>query len=279
MNTADTHYARTVFVGGGNMATAILGGLLKKGLSTPEQILVIDPNESQRERLEQEYGVQTRSRADEAAGHAQTVVWAIKPQVFHEVALATRFFLPAASPLHISVAAGIKAQHIASWLGTERVVRVMPNTPALVGQGMTGMFAMGAVSGTDRDEAKRLLGAVGQTLWVETEVALDGLAGVSGSGPAYVFYLIEAMEQAAQELGFTPEQAKQMVVATVSGAAALAAQSSETAATLRERVTSKGGMTHEAIVHMEANHVKHNVVEAIHKAVKRGIEMGREFGG
>ena len=259
------------------MATAILGGLLKQGIS-PDKILVIDPALQQRTKLEQTYHITTRPQADNLLNQANTIIWAIKPQIFREAALATKPFLAQSSPLHISVAAGIKSKHIATWLQSERVVRVMPNTPALIGKGITGMYAMSAVSEPQRHQADKLLQTVGQTLWVQTEEQLDGITAVSGSGPAYAFYLIEAMEQAAQELGFTAVQAKQLAVSTVAGAAALAAQSSETAATLRERVTSKGGTTFAALSHMENNHIKQHLIQAIHKAAERSKELGDEFG-
>lgn len=267
----------TVFIGGGNMATAILGGLIQQG--TPrEDICVIEPNAQQREHLKQAYGIQTQEQASDILAQAKILVWAIKPQIFHEAVQPIKPFLSASSPLHISVAAGIKAQSIASWLGTERIVRVMPNTPALVRQGITGMYAMNAVSQADRQAADTLLQSVGQTVWVEQESQLDGVVAVSGSGPAYAFYLIEAMQQAGQDLGLSAEQSRQLAVATVAGAAALAAQSEDPVSTLRERVTSKGGTTYAALSHMELHHIKQHLIEAMHKAAERSQQLSDEFG-
>lgn len=268
----------TAFIGGGNMATAILGGLIRQG-RPGDQILVLDPNKDKRERLAQTYGVQTRPEADEALASADTVIWAIKPQHFKAATEQIKPFLGTGpAPLIVSVVAGIRAADIARWLDNDRIVRVMPNTPALAGQGMTGMVALPSVSNADRQVADALLHTVGETLWVKDETALDGVTAISGSGPAYVFYFIEALEQAAAELGFTPEDGRRLAIATVAGSAALAAQSTEPASVLRERVTSKGGTTFAALTHLNTNHVREHIVEAIHKAAERSRELGDEFG-
>ena len=265
------------FIGGGNMTTAILSRLIQQGIPR-ESVCVIDPDSLQRQRLEQEYGVKTLPQADTTLICAKTLIWAVKPQIFCEAVQQVKPFLPAYSPLHISVAAGIKTQSIVSWLGGARIVRVMPNTPALIGQGITGMFAIDAVSQADREEADQLLKSVGQTVWVEQEKLLDAVVAVSGSGPAYAFYLIEAMQKAGEELGLTEAQSRKLAVATVAGAAALSNQSIDPISVLRERVTSKGGTTYAALFHMENHQIKQHLIEAMHKAAERSQELSNQFG-
>lgn len=267
----------TAFIGGGNMATAIIGGLIQQGLPA-EHIFVIDPSTAQRNRLAHDFGVTVFAEAGKFLAQAGTVVWAIKPQLFKEAALATKPYLAELNPLHVSVAAGILTSHIARWLGNDRIVRVMPNTPALIGRGIAGLYALPAVTQADREHAQTLMQAVGQTLWLEEETQMDGITAISGSGPAYVFYLIEAMETAARGLGFTAEQATLLATATVSGSAELAVRSGESAATLRERVTSKGGTTYAALTHMDACGIKQHLIEAIYQAAQRSKELGKEFG-
>ena len=180
--------------------------------------------------------------------------------------------------LHLSIAAGIGLETLARWLGTERVVRAMPNTPALVGQGMTGLYTPAATPDADRELAESALRSTGQLLWVDDEALIDSVTAVSGSGPAYVFFFIEALEQAGVEMGLTAEQAHQLAVGTFTGASALAAASNDTPAVLRQRVTSKGGTTFAAISSMEADRVKDSIVRALHAARLRAQELEQEFG-
>jgi len=263
------------FIGGGNMASAVIAGLMRQ--DTPAATFeVVEPFAEARERLARDFGILAQAEAGPALARCEVVVWAVKPQNFAEAAKPVRGLAPDA--LHLSVAAGIPSGSIARWLGTERVVRAMPNTPALVGQGMTGLFARDAVDATGRKRVEQVLGATGELLWVDAEAALDAVTAVSGSGPAYVFYFIEAMTEAGIELGLTPEQAHQLAVGTFSGATALAASASEPPAVLRERVTSKGGTTYAAITSMQDADVAGKFKAAIRAAHLRAGELGAEFG-
>ena len=180
--------------------------------------------------------------------------------------------------LHISVAAGIRSKSIARWLGNERVIRTMPNTPALIGKGMTGLFARAAVTEADRQHAERVVSGMGRFLWLENEEQLDAVTAISGSGPAYMFYFMEAMTTAGAEMGLSREQAYQLAVGTFIGAGELAQSSHEPPEILRQRVTSKGGTTYAAITSMDESHVKDLFVKALHAAQRRAVEMGNEFG-
>jgi pyrroline-5-carboxylate reductase len=263
------------FIGGGNMATAIIGGLLRQG-RVAASILVIDPVAEQRERLQATLGVQTAAGPDAALAQAHTVVWAVKPQQFKEAAAACAAQCPQA--LHYSVMAGLRTDDMARLLGTPRIVRAMPNTPALVGQGVTGVFARPEVTADEKAMITQMIEPTGQHVWVDSEADLDAVTALSGSGPAYVFYFIEAMVQAAEDMGLSAEQGRQLALATFGGATSLATQSSDSPATLRERVTSKGGTTHAALTSMEAAGVKAAFVAAMRAAQRRAGELGDEFG-
>jgi pyrroline-5-carboxylate reductase len=263
------------FIGGGNMASAIIGGLLKQGLPAG-QIQVVEPFAEQRARLAQQFGVLASETPGAALGAAGLVVWAVKPQAFKEAAAQTRAHTAAA--LHLSVAAGIRSDSIARWLGTERVVRSMPNTPALVGQGITALFARSAVTAADRLAVERVIQTTGEYLWLDDEAQLDAVTALSGSGPAYVFYFIEAMIQAGVDMGLGREQARKLAVGTFVGASALANASEEPPDVLRARVTSKGGTTYAALTAMEQDGIQQQFMRAIHAACKRARELGDEFG-
>jgi pyrroline-5-carboxylate reductase len=263
------------FIGGGNMASAIIGGLLKSGLAA-SQLQVVEPFEAQRIKLQQEFGLEVQASASESLAKAGMVVWAIKPQVFKDAALQTRFHTKTA--LHLSVAAGIPSSSIAHWLGTDRIVRAMPNTPALVGKGMTALFARPAVTATDQLAVEHVIKTTGEFLWLVDETHLDAVTALSGSGPAYVFYFIEAMIEAGIALGLAREQAHKLAIATFTGASALAKASDEPIEILRSRVTSKGGTTYAAITSMEQDSVKLLFVRAMMAARQRAREMGEEFG-
>ena len=263
------------FIGGGNMASAIVGGLLRQG-RTADRILVIDPMPAQRERLSQTLGVVTAEGPDARLSQATTVVWAVKPQQFKDAA--SSYAPLTAQALHYSVMAGLRTEDMARLLGTARIVRAMPNTPALVGQGMTGLYARPEVSDGERAQVGEMVASTGQLMWVKAEADLDAVTALSGSGPAYVFYFIEAMMQAAQDMGLDAEQGRQLAIATFGGATALAAQSSETPAVLRERVTSKGGTTYAALTHMEDAGVKAAFIAAMRAAQQRAGELGDAFG-
>lgn len=267
--------SRIAFIGGGNMASAIIGGLVRQGLPA-SAVAVVDPFAEQRARLRQLFGVDAQEHAGPALAGAGMVVWAVKPQTFRDAAAQARAHVQQA--LHLSVAAGIRSDSIAAWLGTERIVRSMPNTPALVGKGMTALYARPAVDGADKARVEQVIATTGEHLWVDQEAHLDGVTALSGSGPAYVFYFLEAMTQAGAEMGLTPEQARSLAVGTFAGASELARASSEPLHVLRERVTSKGGTTYAAITSMESDNVKAAFIRALHAARKRAEELGDEFG-
>jgi len=263
------------FIGGGNMASAIIGGLLKSGRA-PADILVLEPNADQRSRLQRELGVITLEAPGSVLQRAAVVTWAIKPQNFKEAAAACAPHV--AQALQFSVMAGIRSGDMVRALGTERVVRSMPNTPALIGQGIAGLYARPAIGDDERREVERLLAPTGRTLWVAREEDLDAVTALSGSGPAYVFYFVEAMMKAAQDLGLSAEQGRELALATFSGAAALAQQSGEAPSVLRERVTSKGGTTHAGLTSLERSGVHDAIVSAVKAAERRARELGDQFG-
>ena len=267
------------FVGGGNMAAALIAGLAGK-LTLGGNIHVIDPHAPALEKLQAQFGVTTASAASDALRGVDVIVLAVKPQSMREVAAQLLPFLDSGrAPLILSIAAGIRAADLSRWLGDyPAIVRCMPNTPALIGMGITGMVASSGVSDEQKKTADAILRAVGHTVWLDDEAKIDPVTAVSGSGPAYVFYFIEAMQQAAAELGLTPEQGTQLAIATFTGAAQLAANSSEPVSLLRERVTSKGGTTYAALTSMEESGVKAAIVKGIKAAAQRGREMGDELG-
>ena len=270
---------RLAFIGGGNMASAILGGLIREGMA-PSQVTVIEPFAETAAKLKAAWGVEVHASASAEASSslskADLVVWAVKPQVFKEAALPVAEFTKEA--LHLSVAAGIRSDSIARWLQTDRVVRSMPNTPALVGQGITGLFARPGVSAQDQSLIEQVLKSTGEFLWVQQEADLDTVTALSGSGPAYVFYFLEAMTEAGVKMGLPEAQAYHLAKATFGGATHLARQSTESPEVLRQRVTSKGGTTYAALTSMADDHVKEAFVKAMLAAQKRAGELGDEFG-
>ncbi|WP_426194434.1 pyrroline-5-carboxylate reductase [Massilia sp. DWR3-1-1] len=268
---------RLTFIGGGNMAAALIAGLAGP-MTAGSNIHVVDPNPAQLARLAASFGVSTAAAIDERVAASDVIVLAVKPQQMREVAAALLPHL-GGQPLLLSIAAGIRSADLSRWLGGYRtIVRSMPNTPALIGQGITGMVAPAGLSASHHEAAGRIMGSVGQTVWLDDESLIDPVTAVSGSGPAYVFFFIEAMQQAALELGLSPEQGKQLALATFTGAAQLAAQSPNEVAVLRERVTSKGGTTYAALQSMEQAGVKEAIVRAIKAAAARGVELGAELG-
>jgi pyrroline-5-carboxylate reductase len=261
------------FIGGGNMAGAIFGGLLWGGWPAA-RISVVEPSDEQRARIAAARpGVRLLAQADASLGQAQMVIWAVKPQSFAEAAAACGPHL--AGALQLSVMAGVRSEAIARAAGTERVVRAMPNTPALIGKGIAGLVARASVSAEDRALVERVLGPSGSLVWFDAEADLDAVTALSGSGPAYVFYLIEAMVEAGTQMGLPAAAARRLAQETVAGAAQLAMQSDESPATLRERVTSKGGTTHAAITSLDASGVKAAFVRALLAARQRAEELGR----
>lgn len=271
-----TPHPLITFIGGGNMASAIIGGLVRQG-HPADRLQVVEPWDEQRTKLAQQFpGMTVLPAASVEMKPSDLVVWAVKPQTFKEAAASAKPFVEGA--LHLSVAAGISSESIATWLGSERVVRSMPNTPALVGLGMTGLMARAAVSADDKALVERVVRTTGEMVWVNVEADLDAVTALSGSGPAYVFYFLEAMRDAGARMGLAPEVAQQLAIGTFIGAATLAQRSSDPLQTLRERVTSKGGTTYAAITSMEASDMKALFEKALVAAQTRAAELGQEFG-
>ena len=266
---------RMAFIGGGNMANAIIGGLLAQG--TPHhRIDVVEPFPEARAKLNSSFGITAHPEAGDFLGQADLIVWAVKPQTFKEAAAAARPHNHTA--LHLSVAAGIASDSIARWLGTERVVRAMPNTPALIGKGITGLFARAEVTDADKALVNQVLATTGDYIWLDAEAQLDAVTALSGSGPAYMFYFMEAMTTAGVEMGLPQDTAYQLAVATFRGAGELAHRSDEAPEVLRARVTSKGGTTYAALSSMEHDDIKGQFVRAMHAAGQRAKALGEEFG-
>ena len=263
------------FIGGGNMAGSLIGGLLGKGF-TPQQISVIEIDADRRTQLQRNFAVNTMEAAAEGIAGSQAIILAVKPQQMRTVAGQLEPLL--SGQLLISIAAGIRAADLSRWTNTKAIVRAMPNTPALIRSGMTGMYALPAVSDSQCEEAQNILAAVGETLWVQDEGMLDAVTAISGSGPAYVFYFIEALQRAARELGFNTEDARRLSLETFLGASKLAAGSDDDVSVLRARVTSKNGTTERALESMDASHVAESIVLAAKSAEARAREMGDEFG-
>lgn len=263
------------FIGGGNMATALIGGLLGKGFAAG-QLSAVEIDANNRARLQRDFTVRAVGNLAEGLAGSQVIVLAVKPQQLHDVAQQLVPLLD--GQLLISIAAGIRAGDLARWAASQNIVRAMPNTPALVQSGMTGLYAMPTVSTAQREQAQHILAAVGETLWVQDEAMLDAVTAISGSGPAYVFYFIEALQQAARELGFNDAEARRLSLATFFGASKLAAGSDEDAGVLRARVTSKNGTTERALLSMAANRVAEHIAQAAHAAAERAKEMGDELG-
>jgi len=266
--------ARTIaFIGGGNMARSLIGGLIQRGAAA-SSIAVAEPQEALRSALARDFGLPAFANGTQAAEGAGIWVLAVKPQVMREVCESLAPLARRQRPLLVSIAAGTTTAAIAAWLGYDAaVVRCMPNTPALLGSGASGLFANAAVSAGQREEAGRILSAVGITEWIPHEALMDAVTATSGSGPAYVFLLAEAMQRAATELGLPDNTARALVNQTLLGAARMLAESGEDAATLRQRVTSPGGTTQAAIESFEADGFRLMVARALQAAERRGREL------
>ena len=271
---------RIAFIGGGHMASALIGGLLRAG-HAPAAITVVEPLPAQRDKLAQQFGLQPQAAADARLAQAATVVWAVKPQLFAEAAAPCAAHVGGA--LQVSVMAGVRCATLAQALGLDldlgagsaRVVRAMPNTPALIGQGVAGLYATASVEAAARAEVSALFAPTGATLWLEEEAQLDAVTALSGSGPAYVCYFLEAMMQAAREMGLSEAQGRLLAQHTFAGATALAQQSPLPPQELRAQVTSKGGTTFAAITSLDESGVKAAFVQALHAARQRAQELGR----
>ncbi|MEG1833846.1 MAG: pyrroline-5-carboxylate reductase [Burkholderiaceae bacterium] len=266
---------RVGFIGGGNMASALIGGMIRAGFPAAD-IAVLEPKTARREELAAEFGLVTHANAGAWVGDVSLLVLAVKPQQMQD-AVAGLAGLARSTPL-LSVAAGVRARDIARWVGHDQVIRAMPNTPALIGAGITGVAALAGVPDHAKEVAHRVLEAAGEVLWFDDEDQLDAVTAVSGSGPAYVFLFIEALEAAAIARGLPPEQARRLAISTFTGAAQLAAQSPDSPAVLRDRVTSKGGTTAAALATLEAGGIRALIDSAVTAAERRATELGDEFG-
>lgn len=263
------------FIGGGNMARALIGGLKTNGYLMSD-INVIEPEAEKRAALQADFGVSVTEQLP-SVGLADIVVLAVKPQQLRDLSIFLGSLLQ--KQLIISIAAGIRAQDIGRWLGGyQSIVRVMPNTPAQIQAGVSGLYALPAVNAAQRSQAELIMKAVGELIWLNDEAQIDAVTAISGSGPAYVFYFIEALQQAALELGLNEEQAKTLSLQTFIGASKLAEQSTESPATLRSQVTSKGGTTEQAILSMETAEVKAAIISAAKAAARRSEELGDLLG-
>ncbi|MFZ2403649.1 MAG: pyrroline-5-carboxylate reductase [Methylobacter sp.] len=265
------------FIGGGNMASSLISGLIASG-HAPEQIWVSDINPDTLTALKHDLNVNTSANNDDIINAADVVVLAVKPQTLGAVAQSIAALVQQKQSLVVSIAAGINQNSLSRWLGADTaIVRCMPNTPALVLTGATALHANDKVTAEQCDLAENILRAVGIALWVDHEAELDAVTAVSGSGPAYYFLLMEAMEKAALELGLTQETARLLVQQTALGAAKIALESAESPEQLRKRVTSPGGTTQRAIETFEQGGFTELVSKALHAARDRSIEMSKQM--
>ena len=262
---------KVAFIGGGNMAGALIGGMLHAGFEASD-IDVLEIDSVRGAELTERHRVRTHSRASDWLQASRAIVLAVKPQNMQEAAAAIEPHLT--QPLVLSIAAGVRARTIGQWLATGKIVRAMPNRPALIRAGITAAIALPEVSASEKAAADRILGAVGTVIWLEDEALLDAVTALSGSGPAYVFYFIEAMQAVAREMGFSEAHARALTLHTFAGAAQLAAQSDESASALRGKVTSKGGTTAAALASFERDKVDEAIARAIRAAAARARELG-----
>lgn len=265
------------FIGGGNMASSLIGGLLQTGVKT-DNIRVVDPEPTPQAAR---YAIQCLDQPAQAIEDANVVVFAVKPQILPEVAKSIAPEITTPYPLFISVAAGIRLTDLARWLGADLplpIVRVMPNTPALVQSGACALYAGQHVSDTQKELAENILRAVGLTRWLTEESQMDAVTALSGSGPAYFFYLMEILEKAGINLGLPQETARLLTLQTAFGAAKMALESNEDAATLRQHVTSKGGTTEQAILTLQQGEIQTLFDQALKAAQTRATSLANQFG-
>ena len=279
MQATDSSAPLIAFIGGGNMAGSIIGGLVASGWPA-DRIRVADPDDGRREAVIREHGVDAWRDNDECVDGADIVVLAVKPQVLRDVVSPLADRLAQGNPLLISIAAGIRSGDILGWTGADLpIVRVMPNTPALVNRGVSGLWANDRTDARQRAEAERTMSAVGRVVWVDDEALIDTVTGVSGSGPAYFFKMMELMMEAAEAHGLPPDAARTLVVETALGAATLMARSALSPAELRRQVTSPGGTTDAGIRRMEAGGIDDAVRQGVGDAIRRSVELSDQFGG
>ena len=268
---------RIAFIGAGNMASALIGGLIADG-TAKDSIIASDPNTDQRSHLHDSYGICTVDNNAEAISDADVVVLAVKPQLLQQVCNELSSHLKDKHCLIVSIAAGIRCSTMSKWLNSDLpIVRCMPNTPAMLQVGATGLYATDNVSNEQRDQAERILRAVGITLWVNEEADIDSVTAVSGSGPAYYFLMMEAMQAAAEKLGLPAETAKLLTLQTALGAARMALESQDDPATLRQKVTSPGGTTEQAILSFEESGLRDIFEQAMTAARDRSISLSEQL--
>ena len=277
MSAIDLQNLRIGFIGGGNMARSLIGGLLQRKASATN-ITVSDPIDAQLRQLESQFGIFATRDNTQVLRRSDVVILAVKPQDLHPVARSLAAVMGTPPPLFISIAAGARARDIRRWLGGVPVVRAMPNRPALQGCGVSGVYAPAEVTAGDRDFAAAILGAVGPVVWVDEEDQMDAVTAVSGSGPAYVFMLIEMMESAGVNLGLTPEVSRRLAIETAFGSAVMSRDSAESPAVLRQQVTSKGGTTEAALRVLESSGVRDIFAGAIAAAASRSAQLAEELG-
>jgi len=266
------------FIGGGNMAASIIGGLIADGFPA-EAIFVAEPNEEARSQLAARFGICTETDNNAIAKQVDVLLLAVKPQVIKDVAEQIATNVQNNKSLVVSIAAGIRSSDLAGWLGGNvALVRSMPNTPALVQSGATGLFANAQVSESQREQAESILRAVGITVWLEDEAQIDAVTALSGSGPAYIFYVVEVMEKAGIKLGLDAITARRLAVQTAFGAAKLALESSDDPAVLREKVTSPGGTTERALSVLREGGLESLFMEALQSASDRAAELADQLG-
>lgn len=264
------------FIGGGNMASSLIGGLIDAGVSASD-ITVAEPDETRQKALQQQYDINTTAD-NNVTLKCETVVLAVKPQRLKTVCQQLDSNHLSAT-LFISIAAGVNSNDINRWLNNDQaIVRCMPNTPALLQVGASGLFANTFVSDVQKQQAERILQAVGITVWVDDEAQLDAVTAVSGSGPAYFFLMMEAMQQAGEKLGLSSDVAKTLVLQTALGAARMASESQLSPAELRQQVTSKGGTTEQAILSFQSANFQQIVFQALEAANNRAISLAEELG-
>jgi len=264
---------RTAFIGGGNMARSLIGALIRSGVDA-RSITVAEPEETPRAALARDFGVATYANGADAVTNAATVLLAVKPQVMREVCASLHDAIGDARPLIVSIAAGIRLDQLEKWIGLALpIVRCMPNTPALIGAGATGMIANARASADERARVETILGAAGRTAWIEREELMDTVTALSGSGPAYFFLLVEALEDAAVAQGLPRATARMLASQTCLGAGRMLTESGEAPSTLRERVTSPGGTTAAALDAFDTGGLRQLVAKAVAAATERGRQL------
>lgn len=263
------------FIGCGNMSRSLIGGLINNGVKT-ERLLATDPDAEQRQNITQQFGITTLENNEEAVANADVIVLAVKPQVMQQVVSSLANAVKGSSKMLISIAAGVRLNSLTEWLGEPTaVIRIMPNTPSLIQAGAAALFANEHASDTQKNTAEAMMRSVGTAIWLETEDLMDTVTALSGSGPAYFFYFMEAMEKAATEMGLSNEHARLLTIETALGAAKMALLSASDLAELRKQVTSPGGTTEQALNTFQQGKLEELVKEAMSAAEQRSIELSQ----